>query len=214
MEPDTQPLGVHDVDLADWRWLLGALRADFAAPSLAAAGALVAAVTTEVDEQLTSAEISVAGGRVLVTLRHGDPPVVTHAEVRLAQRISALAAEHGLTPEPGHIQALELGLDTPLDAAVRPFWAAVLGVTDNGADVIDPTGALPALWFQATESTAPDRQRFHLDISVPPEVAQARVDAGVRAGGTVVDRGEEPAFTVLADADGNKICVCTALGRD
>ncbi|MCW3159527.1 hypothetical protein [Micropruina sonneratiae] len=153
MEPDIHPLGVHDVDLADWRWLLGALRADFAAPSLATAGALVAAVTTEVDEQLTSAEISVAGGRVLVTLRHGDPPVVTHAEVRLAQRISALAAEHGLTPEPGHIQALELGLDTPLDA-------------------------------------------------------------GVRAGGTVVDRGEEPAFTVLADADGNKVCVCTALGRD
>ena len=33
------------------------------------------------------------------------------------------------------------------------------------------------------------------------------------AGGTVVDDSEAPSFTVLADPDGNKVCVCTFLDR-
>ena len=41
---------------------------------------------------------------------------------------------------------------------------------------------------------------------MPPEVARARIDAAVAAGGTVVD--EATAFVVLADADGNRMCVC------
>ena len=35
----------------------------------------------------------------------------------------------------------------------------------------------------------------------------------VAAGGTVVDDSEAPSFTVLADPDGNKVCVCTFLDR-
>jgi len=115
---------------------------------------------------------------------------------------------------PQRLQLLELALDTPADAAVRPFWAAVLGAEVDGDDVVDPAGVLPPLWFQDTDSTAPDRQRFHLDITVPPEVAEERIAAAVDAGGTVVDHNYEPAFTVLADADGNRVCICTALGRD
>ena len=46
-----------------------------------------------------------------------------------------------------------------------------------------------------------------------PEVADARIAAAVAAGGTVVDDSEAPSFTVLADPDGNKVCVCTSLER-
>ncbi|MDA8354833.1 MAG: 4a-hydroxytetrahydrobiopterin dehydratase, partial [Actinomycetota bacterium] len=47
-----------------------------------------------------------------------------------------------------------------------------------------------------------------------PEEAEPRIELAVAAGGTVVDDSEAPSFTVLADPDGNKVCVCTYLGRD
>jgi 4a-hydroxytetrahydrobiopterin dehydratase len=79
---------------------------------------------------------------------------------------------------------------------------------------VDPGGALPNVWFQDTDSRQPDRQRFHLDITVPPEVAAARIDASLTSGGTLVSDEAAPAFVVLADAEGNQVCVCTSEGRD
>ena len=79
--------------------------------------------------------------------------------------------------------------------------------------MFDPTGQLPSMWFQGTEPHESPRQRWHLDVWVAPEVADARIAAAVAAGGTVVDDSEAPSFTVLADPDGNKVCVCTFLDR-
>ena len=42
---------------------------------------------------------------------------------------------------------------------------------------------------------------------------QGRIAAAVAAGGTVVDDAGAPSFTVLADAEGNRACVCTILDR-
>ena len=53
----------------------------------------------------------------------------------------------------------------------------------------------------------------HIDLWVAPEVADARIAAAIAAGGTVVDDSEAPSFTVLADLEGNKVCVCTFLDR-
>ena len=36
---------------------------------------------------------------------------------------------------------------------------------------------------------------------------QERIDAAVAAGGKVVD--EAPTFVVLADSEGNKVCICS-----
>jgi len=44
-------------------------------------------------------------------------------------------------------------------------------------------------------------------------VADERITAAVASGGSVVDDSEAPSFTVLADPDGNKVCVCTCLER-
>ena len=53
------------------------------------------------------------------------------------------------------------------------------------------------------------RQRFHVDVHVAPEQAQARIDAALAAGGTLVSDSSAPSFTVIADPEGNKACVCT-----
>ena len=54
-----------------------------------------------------------------------------------------------------------------------------------------------------------ERNRFHLDVVVPHDVADQRVSEAIAAGGTLVSAESARAFWVLADADGNEACVCT-----
>jgi len=117
---------------------------------------------------------------------------------------------------PSETTALEIGLDVPGPEDVRDFWAAVLGyeATHDGHQVEDPGGRRTALWFQRSADAAGEvPQRFHYDVIVPIEAAQARIDAALAAGGTLVTDEHAPAFWVLADRHGNKACVCTPEGR-
>ncbi|MDS1272349.1 VOC family protein [Lipingzhangella sp. LS1_29] len=207
-------LGVRQLDLPDWRWLLGALRARFETDSFGAGAEFVAAVGRLSEAAGQHPDVDLRAGHVQVVVRGPDVGGVTERDVELAERISALAAEQGLTPHPERVQVLEIALDTPVSETVLPFWGAVLGCAETGGGLADPAGELPPLWFQATDATVPERQRFHLDITVPPEVADRRVAAALAVGGRVVDDGHAPAFVVLADPDGNRVCVCTELGRD
>jgi 4a-hydroxytetrahydrobiopterin dehydratase len=65
---------------------------------------------------------------------------------------------------------------------------------------------VPILWFQDTEEHETPRQRFHLDVQVPYDVAEHRIAAAVAAGAVVVDDSRAPWTTVLADQDGNRAC--------
>jgi len=70
---------------------------------------------------------------------------------------------------------------------------------------------LVRIWRDAPR---PQRNRIHLDIDVPHDVARGRVAAALAARGAMVNDGEAPAFWVLADREGNEACVCTWQGRD
>ncbi len=94
------------------------------------------------------------------------------------------------------------------------FWAAVLGYEVDDLDIVDPQGRQVTFWLQETDAHEEPRQRFHIDITVPPDQAEPRIDAALAAGGTLVSDERAPAFVVLADPEGNKACVCTSLGRD
>jgi 4a-hydroxytetrahydrobiopterin dehydratase len=114
------------------------------------------------------------------------------------------------------VSEVEIALDTAEVAAVGPFWAALLtgdAGTLDGDDVADPGGRVPLLWFQHTDAHPTPRQRFHLDLWVPHDLAADRIAAAVAVGGRVVDDTEAPSFVVLADPDGNRACVCTCVGR-
>ncbi len=209
---------ITDAALGDWRKLAQALHARFRVPDLATAAAFVTAVADAAttagrhpDLRLTSEVVDVS------VATHQDGIWVTATDVDLARQISALARTRGLTAEPAAVTQLELALDTAHEAAVGPFWSALLtGSPDNKVadSVFDPTGRVPSLWFQGTEDHDVPRQRWHFDLWLAPEAAESRIAAAVAAGGTVVDASAAPAFTVLADGDGNRVCVCTALKRD
>ncbi|WP_329006192.1 4a-hydroxytetrahydrobiopterin dehydratase [Kribbella sp. NBC_00709] len=192
--------------LADWRKMVQALQTRFVTASLAEGAGFVQAV----GEACSSAD-------VVPELRLGATFVdVSSREEAVAQQISAIAADHGLTADPTAVAQLEIALDTDDLPAIGPFWAAVLtGTTDSfkGHDIFDPTGRIPNVWFQGTSPHPTPRQRFHLDLWLPSEVIPERIKAGLAAGGKVVYDDEAPAFTVLADPQGNKVCLCTSAGR-
>ena len=214
MTQQSDPLGITHVDLADWRLLLGALRARYETESFSTAAAFVAGIAQLAEQTTHNPDIDLRTRHVQLVLSSPEAGGVTERDVELAERISVLASDHDLTPQPTHVQVLEMALDTPASDSIRPFWATILAGADTGNDVVDPATELPPLWFQTTDSNAPDRQRFHLDITVPPEDADRRITAALAAGGRVVDDTHRPAFVVLADADGNNACICTELGRE
>jgi len=49
---------------------------------------------------------------------------------------------------------------------------------------------------------------------VAHDQAENRVRDALAAGGTLVDDSHARAFWVLADAEGNEVCVCSWLDRD
>ncbi len=213
-----QTLTGHEIEaelLDDWRVLLSTLHASFDTGGFAAGLDLVNQIGAAAEEANHHPDVTLTYPRVDVRLTSHDVGGVTQRDIDLARIISKAAERVGATAQPQRVQVLELALDTPDLTAVMPFWAAVLGLDEGEDEVTDPAGVLPTLWFQISEQGGPSEvpQRFHLDIRVPPEVAERRVDAALKAGGTLVSDGRAPSFWVLADAQGNKACVTTWLGR-
>jgi 4a-hydroxytetrahydrobiopterin dehydratase len=203
--------------LDDWRFFLMRLHARFTTGSFVKGLELVTRITEAAEEANHHPDVVLTFPQVDVDLHSHDVQGVTSRDLALARRISEIAAEFGIESVPREVSTLELALDVPDAAAVKPFWSAVLGYEDSQWDteIMDPGGRNNTLWFQrAPGATGEVQQRFHLDIVVPREVAEERVAAAVAAGGTLVSEEAVPAFWVLADAHGNKVCVCTADGRE
>jgi 4a-hydroxytetrahydrobiopterin dehydratase len=209
------PTDVEAEGLADWRILFDALHARFNTGSFATGLDLVNRIGAAAEERNHHPDVDLTYPRVDVRLTSHDAGGVTRRDIELASAISGFAADLGAEADTGSLQVLEIGLDTADHEEIKPFWAAMLGLQERKQyeDLVDNTGRLPALWFQETGPHDPPRQRFHLDIRVPPEVAEARVQAALDAGGSLVSDERAPAFWVLADAQGNKACVTTWQGR-
>jgi 4a-hydroxytetrahydrobiopterin dehydratase len=206
-----------------WRFILGEFRTQVLTGSLPLA-ADVAARAAAVAGAEGHLRMDVREDRTVLALQTAAVGWVTPRDVELAHRISAVVGEFRLTtqaggPEPS-VQLIEIGIDAMDIARIRPFWQAVLGYADepgrpgppNG--LVDPAGQGPAIWFQQMDAPRPQRNRIHLDVSVPHDEAEARIRATLAAGGRLTYDGEAPAFWVLADAEGNEACITTWQGRD
>ncbi len=219
---DRRRLTGHEIEaerLEDWRVMFGSLHARFRTGDFATGLKLVTAIGAEADAADHHPDLDLSYPVVDVRLASHDVGGVTQRDVRLARAISDCAGRVGASAEPAAVSVVEIALDTPDRDEIKPFWAAVLGyeASDDDEDELrDPDGTRPTLWFQGTDhrSAQPPEQRFHLDVRVPPEVAERRVAAAIEAGGTLVSDDRAPTFWVLADAQGNKACVTTWLGRD
>ena len=214
----------HDrTDLPDWRIVLRRIEARFRATSFDAAAAFIAQVAHVADEVGHHPDVDLRyPAYVHVTLTTHATNSLTDADVALATTISALAAQAGLTTEPLSALGVEVAIDAIDIDAVRPFWKAVLGYNDEPASedggqitaLVDPLRIGPAFWFQQMDKPRPQRNRIHLDVIVPHDVAEQRIAAAVAAGGRVVSHKRARAFWVLADSEGNEACICTWQDRE
>lgn len=206
--------------LTDWRPLLGVLTARFGTGDFMSGLALVNRVAEAAEAANHHPDVELTYPSVTVRLTSHDVGGITSRDVDLARTISAFAADAGAAARTDGLAALELGLDTDDITAIRPFWAAVLDLElgDLPDESVDPTGQVPTIWFQQADAAAPGSgappQRWHLDLRVPPEVVQPRIDAAVAAGGTLVTDEFAPNFWVLADPQGNRVCLTTWQGRE
>ncbi|MCW2819430.1 MAG: hypothetical protein JWR42_2217 [Marmoricola sp.] len=205
---------IHDEGLPGWSKVLDRLTARFATGDFTTGAALVTDIAAAADEADHHPDVDLRYPHVTVSLKSHDVGAITTRDVRLARTISDLAQARGVSPTPYAPDVLELALDTGDLEGIRPFWAAVMGFEADGDQVSDAATRLPTIWFQESDSTAPDRQRWHLDVSVPRELVEERIEAAVAAGGRLVSDESAPAFWVLADSDGNQVCLCTWESRD
>lgn len=209
------------VDQLGWRLILGALYAEITTTSLTQASEVAALVVVAVgadgDGHLS---VDVRSDRAVLRLQSAVDGGVTGVDLALARSVATALAGHGLRLVPGAVQALEIAIDALDIPAVRPFWKAITGYIDEpgpsdlNEGLIDPVGRGPALWFQQMDAPRSQRNRIHLDIDVPHDVAARRIDAALAAGGRLLSDSRAPAFWVLADQEGNEACICTWQGRD
>jgi 4a-hydroxytetrahydrobiopterin dehydratase len=208
---------VADSGLDGWRKVLDRLIVRFETGDFNTGAALVTRIAEVADEANHHPDVDLRYPHLTVSLKSHDVDAITARDIRLARRISELASEAGVGAAAHAPDVLELALDTPDHDKVKPFWAAILGYENSKThddDLLDGADRTPNVWFQETDSEAPDRQRWHLDVSVPHDVAQERIQAALDAGGSLVSDERAPAFWVLSDADGNLACICTWESRD
>jgi len=210
------PRQFHEaVGVEDWRVLFGGACAHFRTGSFAAGVALVDAIGRLADAAHHHPAVDLRDDGVTVRLRTHDSDGLSERDVALARQISASARELDVPADPTAVQTVQVTIDALVGSAVRPFWRAVLGYQDVGdEDLVDPHGRGPSFWFQPMDAPRPQRNRIHVDLSVPHDQAEARIAAALAAGGHLVTDRYAPAWWTLADAEGNEVDVATWMGRD
>ena len=207
-----------------WRYLFACLGASVSVSSpqeaLELVGELVTAFGDDFDAHL---RVDLRPGVVELRLTTASIGNVTARDVALAGEVSAVVGRFGLETRPaaGHgVQTFEIAIDALDIPRIRPFWLAVMGYVDDPQGsgpanaLVDPVWQAPSIWFQQMDAPREQRNRIHFDLSVAHDEAPGRIEAAVAAGGTVIDEDAAPSFWVLADPEGNEICICTWQGRD
>jgi 4a-hydroxytetrahydrobiopterin dehydratase len=192
----------------------GALFASYTTADFATAVRLLDGVAIVADSLDHHPEVRLGYGRISFKLSSHDVNGVTKRDLLLAARIQELADDSGARPVPVPPARYDIAFDCSDADAIRPFWRAALGyeeaIGSGGIELVDPRGLAPRVWFQHMPIARTDRNRIHLDVYVPTEDADARVEAVVLAGGTLLTEEHAPEWWVLADVEGNEVCICTA----
>lgn len=204
---------IADAALDGWVYLPGGLQTRIPTADFAAGLSLAVAIGAAAEAANHHPDVDLRYDHVDVRLTSHDVRGVTDRDIRLARTVSTIAADAGTGTGARGVSRLELALDSPAFSKILPFWGAVLAMerpagAEHGDELLDPADVLPPLWFQESGGEEP-RQRWHPDLWVDPAEVAPRIDAALAAGGTLVSDSAAPSFWVLADPEGNRVCLCT-----
>lgn len=194
----------------DWRVLQGSVSARFRTGDFARGIEFVRVIGDLADAANHHPDVDLRYGEVTITLVTHDVGGLSELDVELARQISQAAGRLQISADPAAVETVDIAIDVLDIDAVRPFWRAVLGYEPQGdAELVDPEGRLPGIWFQTMDSPRPQRNRIHLDVYVPHDQAQDRLAGALASGGHLVTDAFAPQWWTLADAEGNEVDICT-----
>lgn len=190
----------------DWRVVFDGARTRFRTGSFAAGAALVEVIGRLADAADHHPDVDLRYAAVGIRLWTHEVQGLSHRDVDLARGISTAARELGIGADPSAVQLVQISIDTLSRPAIMPFWRAVLDYELVGdEDTVDPFGRGPSFWFQQMSEPREQRNRIHIDISLPQDQAEARIAAALAAGGRIVSDANAPKWWTLADAEGNEV---------
>jgi len=197
----------------DWRALYWGARAYFRTGDFATGAAFVAEIARHAAELKHDPLVDLRDDNVAVQVV--TPGVgISDLDLELARRVSRSAVELGIVADPAAVQQLELAIDAAEPGAIVDFWRAALGYVHVGETIlVEPNLIGPSLGIHHKSYIAP-RNRIHVDVSVPHDHAQQRVEAIIAAGGKLLGDRHAPSFWSLIDAEGNVVDIATWQGRD
>lgn len=196
--------------VADWRVTGAGPQAVFSATSLAHAATLVDPVVAAAERLGLLSDVDVRPEAIVVRVPVRDGGGIPQRAPEFAAAVSAAAAELHLKPNPSLVQSIGIYVAQHSGADVRPFFRAALGYDDLGdTDAVDPLRAGPQLAFNPITGDVPSRGRTHIDVFVPADQAQARVDAALAAGGRLVDDAHAPDWWSLASPENHGVDIAS-----
>ena len=154
-----------------------------------------------------------ADGHVRASRRTGARPDAARRRAR-ATRSSSRSERSGprCCPRPnGSRSPWTASTRTPSGPSGRRGWATRSGGAARAIELHDPRGRGPVLWFQRMDPpTAAGRGRFHLDVVRARTIRRRRACRPCSPPAAVSSpTSTRPSWWVLADPEGNELCVCT-----
>lgn len=192
--------------VGDWRVLYWGAHAFFRTETFGEGARLVAEIAGIADGLGHYPDVDLRPEGVTVRTFSRRDGSLSERDVELARRISNVASELGLEADPSQVQVVGVAVAQDEGADVRPFWLAAFGYDAlDDADAIDVHRRNPHFWFHGLEPSKPGRGRFHIDLSVPADQAEARVEAALAAGGRMADDSHAPEWWTLASPENHGV---------
>jgi len=189
----------------DWRVLFWGAFAFYRVKSFAEGAKFVAEIAEIANGLDHFPDVDLRPEGVLIRTASTVEGALSERDIELARRISVVARELSVEPDPSQVQVVGIAVAQDTGADTRPFWAAALGYDIGTEDAIDRHRRWPHVSFQGLKPPRPGRGRTHIDVSVPQDQAEARVAAAVAAGGRIADDRNAPYWWTLASPENHKV---------
>ena len=194
----------HGVE--DWRVLFWGAHVFYRTSSFDQAAEFVSAIAEAARTVGHDPDVDLRPEGVTVRTCSRQDGALSRADADLAAQISAAAHRMGLESDPTALVVVGIAVAQDAGVDTRPFWEAAFGYQRTGdTDLTDPIRRGPHLMFHELHDPRAKRGRTHIDVSVPAEEAEKRVQAAVEAGGRIVKAYEDQRTWLLASPDNHGV---------
>lgn len=201
------PLEFHATPgVEDWRVLFWGAHVYYAVDSFAQGAAFIAEIAVIAEAVGHEPDIDLRPEGVTIKTFSRRDGALSAKDAVLAVEVSTVAHRLGLRSDPSKLAVIGIAVAQGEGVDTRPFWEAVSGYDRlYDEDLIDPVRRNPHLWFHELSPAKPGRGRTHIDVSVPADQAEKRVQAAIAAGGRIVDDSAAPKWWTIASPDNHGV---------